>query len=242
MRPPENATFLPLRAFNKVGQRPESGRPFEFSIGICYRDFSISNSRDLIGDITVREEIAMKKFVWISLASFALGILAAGYVFIVMPEKKAETAGFLNGPSGSLGGTLFAQSDTAKPDLDFVRISDKIGPAVVKLESERLEKAGSGQLSPEDGAPLDEFWNRFFNSPNQRRQDARVTVQGTGFIVSPDGYVITNNHLAEKSEKLTVILVGGENFRAKVVGLDPQTDLQEPAHRRIGRFQQGPGG
>ena len=166
----------------------------------------------------------MKKFVWISLGSFVLGILAAGYVFIVMPEKKAEAHGFLNGSSSPMGGALFAQSDTAKPDLDFVRISDKIGPAVGKLESERVEKAGASQASPDEGSP-DDFWNRFFNNPGGRRQDMRVTVQGTGFIVSPDGYIITNNHLAEKSEKLTVTLVGGENFRAKVIGLDPQTDL-----------------
>lgn len=166
----------------------------------------------------------MKKFVWISLASFILGLLAAGYVFIVMPEKRAEARGFLDISSNPLGGALFAQSDAAKPDLDFVKISDKIGPAVVKLDSERVEKAGTVQGSPDEGSP-DDFWNRFFNNPNQRRQDTRVTVQGTGFIVSPDGYIITNNHLAEKSEKITVTLVGGENFRAKVVGTDPPTDL-----------------
>ena len=166
----------------------------------------------------------MKKFVWISLASFILGILAAGYVFIIMPERKAEARGFLNTSSNPLGVALFAQSDGAKPDLDFVKISDKIGPAVVKIDSERVEKAGAVQSSPDEGSP-DDFWNRFFNNPNQRRQDTRVTVQGTGFIVSPDGYIITNNHLAEKSEKLTVILVGGENFRAKVIGTDPPTDL-----------------
>jgi serine protease Do len=167
----------------------------------------------------------MKKFAWISIASFSLGILAAGYVFIIMPEKKAEAKSFLDNSSGALGASLFAQSDSAKPDLDFVKISDKIGPAVVKLESERVEKAATVQGSPDDGGGQDDFWNRFFNNPNQRRQDMRVTVQGTGFIVSPDGYIITNNHLAEKSEKLTVTLVGGENFRAKVVGLDPLTDL-----------------
>jgi serine protease Do len=166
----------------------------------------------------------MKKFVWISLASFILGILAAGYVFIIMPERKAEARGFLNTSSNPLGVALFAQSDGSKPDLDFVKISDKIGPAVVKIDSERVEKAGAVQSSPDEGSP-DDFWNRFFNNPNQRRQDTRVTVQGTGFIVSPDGYIITNNHLAEKSEKLTVTLVGGENFRAKVIGTDPQTDL-----------------
>ncbi|MGD0782389.1 MAG: hypothetical protein ABSA30_05970, partial [Candidatus Aminicenantales bacterium] len=107
----------------------------------------------------------MKKFVWISMASFILGILAAGYVFIVMPEKKAEAKGFLDGSSTPLGGALFAQSEASKPDLDFVRISDKVGPAVVKLESERVEKAGAVQGSPDEGSPFDDFWNRFFNNP-----------------------------------------------------------------------------
>jgi hypothetical protein len=106
----------------------------------------------------------MKKFVWISLGSFILGILAAGYVFIVMPEKKAEAQGFLNGSSGPLGGALFAQSDAVKPDLDFVRISDKVGPAVVKLESERVEKAGVSPTSPDEGSP-DDFGTAFSTTP-----------------------------------------------------------------------------
>jgi serine protease Do len=167
----------------------------------------------------------LKKIIWISLACFTLGILVAGYAFIVMPEKKVQAKEFLVGSPTPLSGALFAQSEVSKPDLDFVKISDKVGPAVVKIESERIEKAGAVPGAPDEGSPSDDFWNRFFNNPGGRRQDTRVTVQGTGFIVSPDGYIITNNHLAEKSEKLTVTLVGGENYRAKVVGLDPQTDL-----------------
>jgi len=163
----------------------------------------------------------MKKFAWISIASFVLGILAAGYFFVFLPEKKAEAGSFLNSSNPS-GSSLFAQSTTVKPELDFVKVSEKVGPAVVKIESERMERPSSA--GADQGIP-DDFWNRFFNQPGPRQQEMRATIQGTGFFVSADGYIITNNHLVERATKITVTIVEGENFRAKVIGVDPLSDL-----------------
>jgi serine protease Do len=162
----------------------------------------------------------MKKAVWISLASFALGILAAGYIFVFLPEHKASA---LTAGSAGSGTGLFAQTTDLKPELDFVKITEKVGPAVVKVESVRVEKASQGSFS--DGSPLDEFWNRFFDQPTPRQQDRKATVQGTGFLVSPDGYIITNNHLVEGSTKTTVAMVSEETYTAKIVGTDPKSDL-----------------
>ncbi|MDD8026056.1 MAG: Do family serine endopeptidase [Acidobacteriota bacterium] len=165
----------------------------------------------------------MKKVVWVSLASFVLGILAAGYIFVFMPEHKASGSAFSD-KSGS-GTGLFAQTPGVKPDLDFVKVADKVGPAVVKVETDRVEKASQSAMS--EGTPFDDFWNRFFDQPAPRRQekDPKVTVQGTGFLVSADGFIITNNHLVESSQKTKVTMVSGENYTAKIVGTDPKSDL-----------------
>ncbi len=163
----------------------------------------------------------MKKAVWISLASFALGILAAGYIFVFLPEHKAQSSLFSRGTAGT-GSALFAQTADVKPELDFVKIAEKVGPAVVKIETSR-PRTSAQEYS--DGAPED-FWNRFFGQPSPRQQKPQnEAVQGTGFLVSPDGYIITNNHMVEGSAKTTVTLAAGETYTAKIVGTDPKSDL-----------------
>ncbi len=72
----------------------------------------------------------------------------------------------------------------------------------------------------------DEFFNRFFGFPNSpERVPQREIVRGTGFIVSPDGFILTNNHVVADSGKLQVSLSNGKKLSAEIVGLDPKTDL-----------------
>ena len=164
----------------------------------------------------------MKKFVWIALASFFLGVLLAGYIFVYLPEKHAETS-FLNTASSPLGANLYAEAPQVKPDLDFVRVSEKLGPAVIKIESERVEKQSS--MTFPDSPFGDDFWDRFFGRQQQRPQEYKMTVQGAGFFISSDGYILTNNHLVEKASKVKVFTVQGDEYTAKIIGTDPRTDV-----------------
>ena len=164
----------------------------------------------------------MKKFVWIALASFFLGVLLAGYIFVYLPEKHAETS-FLNKTSSPLGANLYAEAPQVKPDLDFVKVSEKLGPAVMKIESERVEKQSS--MTFPDSPFGDDFWDRFFGRQQQRPQEYKMTVQGTGFFISNDGYILTNNHLVEKASKVKIFTVQGDEYTAKIIGTDPKTDL-----------------
>ena len=165
----------------------------------------------------------MKKVVWISLASFCLGILLAGYVFVYLPEKNAPRKSFLDSQTVPPGSHLFADAPQAvKPDLDFVKISDKIGPAVFKVECEKVERQQMGGFPDSQG---DDFWNRFFGSPQTRPQAQKVTVQGTGFFISADGYAITNNHIVENGQKVKIFTAQGDEYAAKIIGADPKSDV-----------------
>ncbi|MGA2585446.1 MAG: Do family serine endopeptidase [Candidatus Aminicenantales bacterium] len=165
----------------------------------------------------------MKKVVWISLASFCLGILLAGYVFVYLPEKNAPQKSFLDNRTAPIGAHLFADAPQAiKPDLDFVKISDKIGPAVFKVECEKVERQQMAGFPDGQG---DDFWNRFFGSPQTRPQSQKVTVQGTGFFISADGYAITNNHIVENGQKVKVFTVQGDEYAAKIIGTDWRSDV-----------------
>jgi serine protease Do len=121
-----------------------------------------------------------------------------------------------------------------KSDIDILRkmgkafasIAEKSSPAVVGLKSERNVTRQSPFDEPFD--PFgDDFFEHFFRRqmPRQRQPRQRQLAQGSGFIISSDGYILTNNHLAGESEKLTVTLNDGREFEAKVIGADPDSDV-----------------
>jgi serine protease Do len=171
----------------------------------------------------------MKKYAWIAISSFTLGLLLAGYLFLYLPEKNAAPADvFVSGTAPVPSANLFASSaPQEKTTLDFVTIAEKIGPAVVRIEAERREPSRSSGFGGE--SPFgDDFFNRFFGQPRQNQPESdTVQVGGTGFFITADGYILTNNHMVEKDKttSVTVTTLGGKEYNAKIVGTDPSTDL-----------------
>ena len=137
----------------------------------------------------------------------------------------SRSKSFLDNSPAPLGANLYADVPQVKPDLDFVRISDKVGSAVVKIECDKVDRQG---MQGFDGGPGEDFWERFFGnpgSPRQRPSSQKVTVQGTGFFICADGYILTNNHIVENGQKVKVFTVPGDEYPAKIIGTDPPTDL-----------------
>jgi serine protease Do len=167
----------------------------------------------------------MKKIVWIALAGFLLGLLAAGYVLVVMPDKgKARQAGFLDRQGSGYPADLYASADAVKPDLDFAKIAEMVGPAVLRIESEKVMRQEMSGFDQD--MPFDDFWNRFFGQPGPRQpREYRTQALGTGFFISADGYILTNNHIVESTASVKAITVQGDDYTAKVVGTDPRSDL-----------------
>ena len=105
---------------------------------------------------------------------------------------------------------------------DFADLADQQGPAVVNISttsSPQTEQA----LPP--GAEEDPFFDFFrrFGPPQPRDYEARSL--GSGFIISADGYILTNTHVVDAAEEITVRLTDKREFRAKVVGTDKRTDV-----------------
>jgi serine protease Do len=143
----------------------------------------------------------------------------------------------------------FPQNKEGKDSIDtlrqigkaFAKIAEKTSPAVVGLEAQRTVVR---EYSPFEESPFgdqfdpfgDDFWNYFFyrRSPSprqrtprtpQRKQQDVTTAKGSGFIISADGYILTNNHMVGEAEKIKVELADGRPFTAKVIGTDPETDV-----------------
>ena len=106
----------------------------------------------------------------------------------------------------------------------FAELSKKASPSVVNITAVKIMR-GSGEGSSPFGTedPLRDFFERFFGGqlPKEYRQNAL----GTGFIIDPQGFILTNNHVVEQTEELKVRLSDQKEFKAQIVGRDPKTDL-----------------
>jgi Do/DeqQ family serine protease len=98
---------------------------------------------------------------------------------------------------------------------------EKVRSAVVAVSAEELVRT---RLPPRGGDALSLFLGDIFERPRYR-QGYQVTSLGSGVIVSPDGYLLTNNHVVERGTRLRAQLLDGRELSAKVVGTDPSSDL-----------------
>ncbi|HYW05499.1 MAG TPA: trypsin-like peptidase domain-containing protein [Longimicrobium sp.] len=102
----------------------------------------------------------------------------------------------------------------------FISIAESVTPAVVSIETERV-----ATRSARDGIP-EGMRDMFpFSVPERGGQPVPQEASGSGFIISADGYVITNNHVVEGATKITVVLGDNRSLPARVVGRDPNTDV-----------------
>src|SRR5207247_10577019 len=111
------------------------------------------------------------------------------------------------------------QIPQVKPAADlgeaFVAIAEHVKPAVVFIKSQHVERSDAQRLPP----GFEDFFPQF------RRRPQVEQGTGSGFIVSSDGYILTNNHVVAGADRVMVRLYDKREFTAKVVGSDPATDV-----------------
>lgn len=120
---------------------------------------------------------------------------------------------------------LFTQSTIAKELPDFTLLVEKQGAAVVNVSTTQTIQSSQGmQIIPglPEGDPLAELFRRF-GQQIPREQEARSL--GSGFIISADGYILTNAHVVDAADKITVKLTDQREFKAKIIGADRRTDV-----------------
>ncbi len=125
---------------------------------------------------------------------------------------------------------------------DFTRLVDEVGPAVVSVEAESgsqprvAQQRGRSPQQMPDEDQIPEFFRRFFGpdgmpmpgqpgQPGQPDARPRGVSQGTGFIISGDGYVLTNHHVVDGADAVRIRLADRREFTAKVIGSDEQSDV-----------------
>jgi len=150
------------------------------------------------------------------------------------------------GALGALGADMIGSSHTAQAQnlsegisrpavTDFADIVERVSPAVVsiRVKAEKGPELSSFQGMPE-GSPFERFFKQFEDQFGGQQMPQRrgggqphqfAMGQGSGFIISSDGYVVTNNHVVDNADEVTVVMNDGKTYDATVIGTDEKTDL-----------------
>ncbi|SFQ14882.1 serine protease Do [Roseivivax halotolerans] len=124
-----------------------------------------------------------------------------------------------------LAQSVFAAAQGNAP-RSFADLADRVSPAVVNITTETMVE---GRTVPEgivpEGSPFEDFFREFQDRNGPGDRPRRSSALGSGFVISEDGYVVTNNHVIEGADEILVEFFSGEELAAEVVGTDPNTDI-----------------
>jgi len=129
--------------------------------------------------------------------------------------------------AAGLAGAAAARGEMLKELEDsFIHLHEALRPCVVNIDTEgSLSQFPEGDGVPEGMEDLFRFFGPFDRRFNPRQQIPRTRGTGSGFIYDKEGHIVTNNHVVEGADDITVRLSDGKEYEAEIVGRDPDTDL-----------------
>ena len=158
-----------------------------------------------------------RKAVFLAAATLAIGC-ALGVAAVTAGDSHSGPW-----PPASIRVAAHSGSEDAR---GYSRVVKEVLPAVVNISSSRVARQETGGMQ---GQPMDPFFRQFFGDQGPGRfnipKDRVEKSLGSGVIVSPEGYVLTNNHVVEHATEITVTLHDKRELKAQVVGTDPRTDI-----------------
>jgi serine protease Do len=181
------------------------------------------------------------------LALAALSFVAGG---LFVSHTDAKVPALMQGAAATVqsGGTRLAQAAGAQAipiaaavprgippgipmqqgqPFSFANLVETVSPAVVTVISDRQETASTMTLPDNLPEQFRDFFRQFGQGqgPNGQPQTRRARAAGSGFIVDPNGYIVTNNHVIDDATQIEIRMPDGREFTAKVVGQDSETDV-----------------
>ena len=121
---------------------------------------------------------------------------------------------------------LAASNAKAAPE-SFADLAQKLLPSVVNISTTQVIEGRDGMELPKlpPGTPFEDLFKEFFDRNNPEQRSRKATSLGSGFIIGEGSYVVTNNHVIQDADEITVILHDNTRIKAELVGRDPKTDI-----------------
>ena len=110
----------------------------------------------------------------------------------------------------------------------FADLAEELSPSVVNITTSTTIAGVTDQARPQipEGSPFEDLFRDFFNNgEGGQARPRRSSALGSGFVVSSDGYIVTNNHVIDKADEIVIEFFDGKELVAKLVGRDPKTDI-----------------
>jgi serine protease Do len=166
-----------------------------------------------------REHRSRKTFIM-----FLLAFMIGFFVVSVVEVLRSSFAPSGPGPDVQMASAV-STADVVRTPLSFADLAEKLKPAVVNISTTKTVRGGGVRSPFGQGSPFggDDFFERFFGDIPQRQFKQKSL--GSGFIISNDGYIFTNNHVVEQADKILVKLSTGKEYEAIVIGKDAKTDI-----------------
>jgi serine protease Do len=159
-----------------------------------------------------------RAFARLSSGTAALAIAAALALAAPQPLSAQESTEPLVAP----------EVPAAEQPFSFAALAERLSPAVVNITTATTVAQvdrGPGPMLPE-GSPFEEFFRDFMErQPGGQQPQRRSNALGSGFIISADGFIVTNNHVIEQADEITIELYSGRELKAELIGRDPRTDI-----------------
>jgi len=166
--------------------------------------------------MTIRQTIAAA---FIAAACFGGGVLLHG-------ERRQVTQQTNASPDAALfSKTSYSSNPSSGPVVDFEKAATKAAPAVVHIRTVMKAKQVSGDFDMDNDLLKQFFDHGFGGNGRPQMQIPEQKGSGSGVLISADGYIVTNNHVVEGSSQLTVTLNDKTDYKAKLIGTDPSSDL-----------------
>jgi len=143
----------------------------------------------------------------------------------VRQDQRPAALAFLSAVLLGMALVLSQLTPAAAQDrpVSFAELAERVSPAVVNITTTTMvaDRMGPQGMVPE-GSPFEDFFRDFDNGPGQPRRSSAL---GSGFVISADGYVVTNNHVIEDADEILIEFFSGDEMPAEVIGTDPNTDI-----------------
>ena len=143
----------------------------------------------------------------------------------ILPKQGAAVfAALLMLVALTLSGT---QAQAQLAPAGFADLAEKLLPSVVNISTTQTIENKTGPEMPQlpPGSPFEDFFKEFFDRNQQGNRSRKATSLGSGFFIGDKGYVVTNNHVIQDADEITVILHDDTRLKAELIGRDQKSDL-----------------